>query len=87
MHARTFPAMLRGFLVVVSSVLLFVFFALVYPLGVAAATVTVNTTGDTNNACATSGAGICSLRDAVTFANNNSSTTIEVFSGGRPRSH
>lgn len=40
------------------------------------APVTVTTSADTNNACATSGTGTCSLRDAVTFANSNDSTTI-----------
>ncbi|HKD16827.1 MAG TPA: S-layer homology domain-containing protein [Thermoanaerobaculia bacterium] len=41
-----------------------------------AATVTVNDAGDTTNACATTGSGTCTLRDALTFANANSGTTI-----------
>jgi CSLREA domain-containing protein len=40
------------------------------------APVTVTTSSDTTNPCATSGTGTCSLRDAVTFANNNDSTPI-----------
>ncbi len=34
-------------------------------------TVLVNTAADTTSACATTGTGTCSLRDAITFANNN----------------
>jgi len=42
----------------------------------AAATVTVTDAGDSTNACATTGTGTCTLRDAVTFANANSGSTI-----------
>jgi hypothetical protein len=41
-----------------------------------AATVTVTDSGDSTNACATTGAGTCTLRDAITYANANSATTI-----------
>src|SRR5215471_6596879 len=40
------------------------------------ATVTVNDAGDSTNPCATTGSGTCTLRDAITFANANSGTTI-----------
>jgi hypothetical protein len=42
----------------------------------AAATVTVTDAGDSSNACATTGAGTCTLRDAITFANANPNSTI-----------
>jgi CSLREA domain-containing protein len=42
----------------------------------AAATVTVTDSGDSTNACATTGVGTCTLRDAITYANANSATTI-----------
>src|SRR5258708_30301533 len=38
--------------------------------------VAVTTSSDSTNLCATSGTGVCSLRDAITFANSNDSTTI-----------
>src|SRR5215831_18484760 len=41
-----------------------------------AATVTVNDTGDGTNACATTGVQPCTLRDAITYANTHSGTTI-----------
>jgi len=41
-----------------------------------AATVTVNDSGDSTNACAASGTGTCTLRDALTFANANAGSTI-----------
>ena len=41
-----------------------------------AATVTVNDAGDSTNACAASGTGTCTLRDALTFANANAGSTI-----------
>ena len=41
-----------------------------------AATVTVNDAGDATNACATTGVGTCTLRDALTFANANAGSTI-----------
>lgn len=44
-------------------------------------TVTVTTTADSNNGCATSGAAPCSLRDAIRFANSNYATTITVPAG------
>ncbi|HYX22369.1 MAG TPA: hypothetical protein VFA98_16115, partial [Thermoanaerobaculia bacterium] len=43
---------------------------------VAAATVTVTDTGDSTGACSTTGTGTCTLRDAITFANANSGSTI-----------
>ena len=44
----------------------------------AAVNVVVTTTMDTDNACATSGSGTCSLRDAVRFGNANPGTQITV---------
>ena len=41
-----------------------------------AATVTVNDAGDSTNACAASGTGTCTLRDALTYANANAGSTI-----------
>jgi parallel beta-helix repeat protein len=41
-----------------------------------AAVVTVNDAGDATNACATTGAGTCTLRDAITYANAHSGSTI-----------
>jgi len=41
-----------------------------------ATTVTVNDGGDTANACAATGTGTCTLRDAITYANANSGTSI-----------
>ena len=41
-----------------------------------AATVTVNDAGDSTNTCATSGTGTCTLRDAITYANAHSGSTI-----------
>jgi CSLREA domain-containing protein len=40
------------------------------------ATVTVNDGGDSSNACATTGTGTCTLRDAITYANANSGSRI-----------
>jgi hypothetical protein len=42
-----------------------------------ALTVTVNDSGDSTNACATTGAGTCTLRDAITFANAHSGANID----------
>jgi len=48
-----------------------------------AATVTVTDAGDTTNSCATTGAGTCTLRDAITYANAHSGSTIAFnISGG-----
>ena len=66
----------HGMRTLAGALLLFSTLALTDPLGVAAATVTVTTTADATNPCATSGTGTCSLRDAVTFANNHDSTAI-----------
>ena len=41
-----------------------------------AVTVTVNDAGDSTNACATTGTGICTLRDAITYGNAHSGSTI-----------
>src|SRR5215471_14755199 len=41
-----------------------------------AATVTVNDAGDSSNACATTGTGTCTLRDAITYANAHAGSTI-----------
>src|SRR4051812_37515193 len=69
--------LLRGFIALAGAVLLFLALAVAHPLGASAATVTVTTTGDTTNTCATDGTTApCSLRDAVTYANKNDSTTI-----------
>jgi CSLREA domain-containing protein len=43
---------------------------------VTAATVTVNDTGDSTGTCATTGTGTCTLRDAITYANANTGSTI-----------
>ncbi len=52
------------------------------PLPTAAAgTVTVTTPMDTDNACATTGTGACSLRDAVRYGNAHSGTSITVPAG------
>jgi hypothetical protein len=40
------------------------------------AVVTVNDSGDSTNACATTGTGTCTLRDAMSYANAHSATTI-----------
>jgi hypothetical protein len=45
-------------------------------LPLSAATVTVNDTGDGTGTCSTTGLGTCTLRDAITFANANSGSTI-----------
>ena len=41
-----------------------------------AATVTVTDAGDATNACATTGVGTCTLRDALTYANAHTGSTI-----------
>jgi CSLREA domain-containing protein len=41
-----------------------------------AATVTVNDAGDASGACATTGTGTCTLRDALTYANAHGGSTI-----------
>jgi CSLREA domain-containing protein len=41
-----------------------------------AATVTVNDSGDSSNPCATTGVQPCTLRDAITYANAHSGSTI-----------
>jgi hypothetical protein len=46
------------------------------PTAAAAATVTVTDSGDSANACATTGVGTCTLRDAITYADANSGTVI-----------
>ena len=77
----------RGMVALAGAVLLFVALAFAHPLGASAATVTVNTTGDTNNTCATDGTTApCSLRDAVTYANGHDSTTIGLACREEPRS-
>jgi CSLREA domain-containing protein len=40
------------------------------------ATVTVNDAGDSSNACATTGTGTCTLRDAITYANAHTGSTV-----------
>ena len=48
-----------------------------------AATVTVNDAGDASGACATTGTGTCTLRDAIAYANAHAGTTIGFnISGG-----
>jgi parallel beta-helix repeat protein len=49
---------------------------LVCAANAAAATVTVTDAGDSTNACATTGTGTCTLRDAITYANANTGSTI-----------
>jgi CSLREA domain-containing protein len=53
-------------------------------LPLSAATVIVNDTGDGTNPCSTTGAGTCTLRDAITYANTHSGTTINfsISAGG-----
>lgn len=66
------------------SVLVLLFVALLVPTVPVAAigsVVTVTTTADSTNGCATSGSGLCSLRDAVTYANAHGNTTILFQSG------
>jgi len=61
------------------SVLVLLFVALLVPTVPVAAisnVVTVTTTVDSTNGCATSGSGLCSLRDAVTYANAHGNTAI-----------
>jgi IPT/TIG domain/S-layer homology domain len=48
----------------------------VFAAGLSAATVTVNDAGDATHGCATTGTGTCSLRDALSFANANSGSTV-----------
>jgi len=47
-------------------------------------TITVNDAGDTTNPCATTGAGTCTLRDALTYANAHAGSTIafDIAGGG-----
>src|SRR5436305_11988653 len=57
-------------------------FTLLSAQAVRAATVVVTTIADTTNACAANGTGSpCSLRDAVTYANAHSGTTITFQAG------
>ena len=51
-------------------------------LPLSAAIVTVNDSGDSTNACATTGAGTCTLRDAMTYANANPFTAIHFSISG-----
>jgi IPT/TIG domain/S-layer homology domain len=57
------------------------FFLIAAPL---LANVTVNDAGDSSNACATTGAGTCTLRDAITYANAHPGSTIafNIAAGG-----
>ena len=55
---------------------------LVCAANVAAATVTVTDAGDSTNTCTTSGIGTCTLRDAITYANAHSGSTIAFDIGG-----
>jgi len=66
------------------SVLAFLFVALLVPAMPVAAigtVITVTTTADSTNPCATGGSAPCSLRDAVTYANAHGNTTI-LFQAG-----
>lgn len=54
---------------------------LLYPEAILS-TITVNTTLDSNNGCATSGTGTCSLRDAIRFSNANAGTDVILFGIG-----
>ena len=56
----------------VSALCCLVFFA----ARLTAATVTVNDAGDATNACATTGVGTCTLRDALTYANAHAGSTV-----------
>ncbi|MDQ2785725.1 MAG: right-handed parallel beta-helix repeat-containing protein [Chloroflexota bacterium] len=64
-----------------TALLLIVLLLPVMPVGATGVNVTVTTTADSTNGCATSGMGTCSLRDAVAYANANGNTTI-VFQVG-----
>ncbi len=46
------------------------------PPAIGAAVVTVNDSGDSTDACATSGTGTCTLRDALAYANAHAGTEI-----------
>jgi len=66
------------------SVLVLLFVALLVPAVPVAAigsVVTVTTTVDSTNGCATSGSAPCSLRDAVTYANAHGNTMIDFQPG------
>src|SRR5258707_2913913 len=67
----------RGALVLVVAFLLSALLVAV----VRAAAVTVNIQTDSVSACASSGTGNCSLRDAVLYANANAGTAISVPAG------
>lgn len=56
----------------------------VVPVGAADFTLAVTTTADSNNACATTGAGDCSLRDAIRFANTKAASDTTVITLPRP---
>ena len=51
------------------------------PVAAIGTVVTVTTTTDSTNGCAGSGMGVCSLRDAVAYANAHGNTTILFQSG------
>jgi len=46
-----------------------------------AASIVVKSNADTTGTCSTSGTGICTLRDAITFANSNSGADTITFAG------
>jgi CSLREA domain-containing protein len=54
--------------------------AAIVPLPAHAAGIVVNDAGDTTGACATTGLGTCTLRDAITYANSNGVADTITFS-------
>ncbi|MHB8647454.1 MAG: CSLREA domain-containing protein [Thermomicrobiales bacterium] len=71
MHRRT------GYRTRIVVIVLAALLATLFPttLGATNFSVTVTTTADSTNTCATSGTDTCSLRDAIAFANTHSGTT------------
>jgi Bacterial Ig-like domain (group 2) len=85
MHRSTWMGITRsvGLVALLASSLVLVLPAQI----VRAATITVTLQTDSDNACATSGAAPCSLRDAVTYANAHAGTTISVPAGTYTLTH
>jgi len=64
-----------------TALLLIVLLLPAMPVAAIGTVVTVTTTTDSTNGCAGSGMGVCSLRDAVAYANAHGNTTILFQSG------
>jgi CSLREA domain-containing protein len=54
--------------------------AAIAPLPAHAASIVVNDAGDTTGTCSTTGTGTCTLRDAITYANNTAGADTITFS-------